>query len=57
MADQEVAKATSSPMWEAVSQWLVLTDPDLEYWWKLTGPQLSHMVKAAGWRIGYQLQY
>ncbi|KAL2815749.1 hypothetical protein BJX63DRAFT_430685 [Aspergillus granulosus] len=37
----------SSLVWEAVSQWLSLDDPDLEYWWTLTGPQVSHMMVTA----------
>ena len=49
MNGQAVGKPTSSPVWDAVSQWLAVTNPDMEYWWKLTGPYISHMMQAAGY--------
>lgn len=49
-----MTKATSSAVWEAASQWLPLTNPDVEYWWKLTGPHMSHMMVASGYSVEAQ---
>ena len=46
-----MTKTTSSSVWEAVSQWLPLASPDLEYWWKLTGPRIAHMMEAAEYSV------
>ncbi|RHZ54023.1 uncharacterized protein CDV56_106189 [Aspergillus thermomutatus] len=49
MTDQAV-----TPVWDAVSQWISVTNPDLEYWWKLTGPHISYMMVAAGYTVEAQ---
>ncbi|KAI1325880.1 dimethylallyl tryptophan synthase GliD1 [Xylariaceae sp. FL0255] len=54
MAQETVTKKNQSSVWEAVSRWLPLNSPDLEYWWKLTGPHVSHMMEAAGHSVEAQ---
>ncbi|KAI1381282.1 dimethylallyl tryptophan synthase GliD1 [Hypoxylon crocopeplum] len=54
MAQQTITRESSSPVWEAVSRWLPLANPDLEYWWKLTGPHVAHMMETAGHSVEAQ---
>jgi len=58
MIDHELTKPTTNttptPVWDAVSQWTSVTNPDWEYWWQLTGPHISHMMVAAGYPLEAQ---
>ncbi|KAI0435999.1 dimethylallyl tryptophan synthase GliD1 [Xylaria telfairii] len=54
MAQQAVTRENLLAVWEAISRWLPLANPDLEYWWKLTGPHVAHMMEAAGHSVEAQ---
>lgn len=54
MAQQTITNGATSHVWGALSQWLPLTNPDVEYWWKLTGPHIAYMMGAAGYPVEAQ---